>query len=151
MTKGGQVGDGRRSEAGFTLVESLIAILVLVVGIAAIANLMAIAMSSNSVANMSTASATVASQQLEVLKATQFTTLAPGGSVTADVAGYYITPDTLVPGVGTIHTRWSIVSVNKDVMFITVNSQATGVLGPARTQSQFTTFRSCTDPSVGCP
>jgi Tfp pilus assembly protein PilV len=145
----GDVKIESRSESGFTLVEAMIAILILVVGIVAIANLMALAMSSNAVANEGTAAATIATQQLESFKSVQFTALAPGGSTAADVAGFF--SDTPVSGVGNIHTRWSIVAVNADFKFISIVSEATAVLGPARTRAAFTTFRACTDPTTGCP
>jgi type II secretory pathway pseudopilin PulG len=160
MTKGGDVTVSRNSEAGFTLVEAMIAIVVLSTGLIAIANLMAVAMASNSIANQSTAAATVASQQLETLKGTQFTTLAAGGNLAADVAGY--ASDTTVYGVGNIHTRWTIAAVANpeavgEVLFITVRSEAASVGGglpvvsPSRTRAEFTTFRTCTDTSIGCP
>src|SRR4026208_1212508 len=68
-------GSGRAGEAGFTLIEALVAILVLVFGLIGIANLMLAAATSNSVAHQATAATAQASRTLEDLKATSFDTL----------------------------------------------------------------------------
>jgi hypothetical protein len=142
--------DGR-AEAGFTLVEALISIVVLVFGLLAITNLMLVAASSNSVGNQSTATAAVASQTLENLKAVPFATLAQGGSVTADATGYF--QDDVVPGVGVVHTRWQIVqrAGDRQTLFIHVVSEPTGGLLRRRARADFTTFRTCTTTTIGCP
>jgi hypothetical protein len=62
----------RHGEAGFTLVEALVAILVLVVGLMGIANLFALAASSNSVANHGTAAVAEATETMERLKTIPF-------------------------------------------------------------------------------
>jgi hypothetical protein len=146
-----QVTRDHRAEAGFTLVEALISIVVLVFGLLAITNLMLVAASSNSVANQSTAAAAVASQTLENLKAVPFGSLAAGGSVTSDATGYF--QDDVVPGVGIMHTRWQIVPRSGDAQtyFIHVVTEPTGGLLRRRARADFTTFRTCTSPSLGCP
>lgn len=130
-----------RSDAGFTLVEALFAIVILVFGLIAITNLMIVAATSNSVANQSTAAAAVASERLEELKRLRFDAagLTAGGSLSSDSTGYF--SDTTVDGVGIIHTRWTIVNVDATTKFITVQSEGTGVLSRARSRAQFTTFR----------
>ncbi len=141
----------RSSDSGFTLVEALVAIVILVFGLIAVTNLMLVAASSNSVANQSTAAATIASQKLEQLKAQPFTSLAAGGGVASDVTGFYQDDD--VPGVGRIHTRWAIVAIAGDaqVYFVQVRSEGTGALSVSRSRAEFTTFRSCTNVALGCP
>src|SRR5258708_38977657 len=74
----------RRGEAGFTLVEVLTAIVILIFGLMAVTNLLLIAASSNTVANQSTAAATSASRIMDSLRDTSFQNLLPGASVTAD-------------------------------------------------------------------
>ncbi len=141
----------RSSQAGFTLVEALVAIVILVFGLIAVTNLMLVAASSNSVANQATAAATIAAQRLEQLKAQPFDLLAAGGNLDADVTNFNQNDD--VPGVGRIHTRWSVVSIAGDnqVYFIAVRSEGTGVLSVGRSRAEFTTFRSCTNVALGCP
>jgi type II secretory pathway pseudopilin PulG len=141
----------RSSEAGFTLVEALVAIVILVFGLIAVTNLLVVAASSNSVANQATGAATVAAQRLELLKAQPFTSLAVGGDLDSDVANFNQDDD--VPGVGRIHTRWTVVSIAGDaqVYFVAVRSEGTGVLSVRRSRAEFTTFRSCTNVALGCP
>lgn len=141
----------RSSESGFTLVEALVAIVILVFGLIAVTNLMLVAASSNSVANQATGAATMASQKLEQLKAQPFTSLAAGGDVASDVTGFYQDDD--LPGVGRIHTRWAIVAIAGDaqVYFVQVRSEGTGALSVGRSRAEFTTFRSCTNIALGCP
>jgi type II secretory pathway pseudopilin PulG len=141
----------RQSEAGFTLMEALIAMMILIFGIIAVTNLMIVAASSNSVANQATAAATVAAQRLEQLKALPFDSLTAGGNLDSDVANFNQDDD--LPGVGRIHTRWAIVGIAGDaqVYFIAVRSEGTGALSVGRSRAEFTTFRSCTNVALGCP
>lgn len=139
------------SESGFTLVEALVAMLVLSVGITAVANLMIVGASSNAVGNASTASAALASREMERLKAVEYNTLALGGDLEADQAGFSRLD--AVPGVGHVNTRWLVQPVAGDnqVRFITVRSEGTGAMTRARSRAQFTVFRSCTSTTIGCP
>jgi prepilin-type N-terminal cleavage/methylation domain-containing protein len=81
-------------EAGFTLVEVLISIVILVFGLVAVTNLFLVAGSSNMAANAGSAATAIASQQMEVLKALPFSDpqLAAGGLADPNpanaVAGY---------------------------------------------------------------
>ena len=52
----------RRTEAGFTLIEALVAIIILSFGLIAVTNLMLVAASSNTVANQGTAAAAIATR-----------------------------------------------------------------------------------------
>lgn len=158
-----------RHEAGFTLVEALVAMVVLVVGLLAVANLMVVAGTSNSVANQSTAAAAQATEVMERLRSIPFTTMTTGGDLVADngsslgcnddaagagcvIAGNF-NAQRNVPGVGIIKTRWTISATAGDAQlrFIRVRSEGLGSIGRARTRAEFTTFRACTDPGLGCP
>ena len=144
----------RTSEAGFTLVEAMIAIVILVFGLMAIANLFTVAASSNSVANQGTAATAMASQQIEQLRATSFDTIAAGGNVgpavnCASLATYERCDD--VPGVGRITTQWQITQINPNLYFIRVRSEGTGAMSRARSRAEFTTFRACSATGGGCP
>lgn len=145
------------AEAGFTLIEVLVAIVILIFGLMAVSNLLLVAASSNSVANQSTAAATAASETLETLKQVPFTStsLADGGSLAADTtvgAVNYFRNDR-IPGVGPINTRWVITTVAGDpqVKFITVQSEGVGPMVRVRSRTTYTTFRSCTAVTQGCP
>jgi prepilin-type N-terminal cleavage/methylation domain-containing protein len=172
MTECTNPARGREAEAGFTLVEVLTAIVILVFGLLAVTNLLLIAASSNTVAKQSTAAATSASRILDRLKDASFTTLVPGGSITADtgVRGPCGGPppgpapaavndpstlnncDEIIPGVGEVHTRWAVnvIGGTARTFFIQVRSEGTGALAGARSRAEFTTLRSCTEAG-GCP
>jgi type II secretory pathway pseudopilin PulG len=157
----------RGSESGFTLVEALVAIVVLVFGLMAVTNLMLVAASSNTVANQGTAAVTSGMRVMDMLKTTSFGTLAPGGiaweatpaggkdcnDVTLVWNDWHC--DEFIQGVGTIHTHWWINATPDPRLFhIRVRSQGVGSLAGARSRSEFTTFRACTnsDPITGgCP
>lgn len=143
-----------RNEQGFTLVEALIAILILVFGLIAISNLFVVAGSSNTVANHGSAATAIATEQMERLKAMPFDSLsaltggaANAGSVTSDVTNFNV--NTAVTGVGTIHTRWEITRIDGRTLFIRVRSESTGAVTGARSRAEFTVFRTCTHPA--CP
>jgi len=149
------------SEAGFTLIECLIAIIVLVFGLIGITNLFVVATASNQIGNLTTAAAAKSSEALEELKSLPFTTLVPGGSLTADLpstnttsnvaANTYNMEETLT-GVGIVKTRWVIANPNpggNDTYYITVRSEVQGVFGGQLSRAEYSTFRTCTTP--GCP
>lgn len=142
---------GRRGERGFTLVEALIAIVILSFGLMAVSNLLVVAAMSNSVANRSTAATALAVQQMERLKATSFDNLVPGGDVgnnvgatndgcTTAVGTYNCQVN--VAGVGVIVVRWQITpAAAANSLFIRVRAEATARTMGARTRAEFTTFR----------
>jgi Tfp pilus assembly protein PilV len=161
----------RRAEAGFTLVEALVAIVVLVFGLMAVTNLMLVAASSNTVANQGTAAVTSATRIMDLIKTTSFTTLDdnPGGTAfsVADAGSALDCDDPAlvvtdwhcnehIPGVGEVHTHWWITATTDPrLLHVRVQSEGTGALAATRSRSNFTTFRACTnsDASSGgqCP
>jgi type II secretory pathway pseudopilin PulG len=149
---------GRNRESGFTLVETLVAIVVLVFGLMAVTNLLLVAATSNTVANQASAATASASQVMDLLRSTPWANVNPGGSLTADttspspdcrqltspVTAYNC--DDFIPGVGTIKTRWQVTAGTGTVRLrqITVASEGTGAMAGARSRATFTTYRSCT-------
>jgi type II secretory pathway pseudopilin PulG len=168
MTDPTREKDGRGAEAGFTLIEALVAIVVLIFGLMAVTNLMLVAASSNSVANQGTAAVASATRAMDLIKATTFDVLddSPGGTDFDPGDGGRECTDPLltvnefhctetVPGVGIIHTHWWVTALpDPRLLHVRVRSEGTGALSGARSRAEFTTFRSCTnsDPaSGGCP
>jgi len=140
-------------QAGFTLIEAMVAILVLVFGLMAIASLFAMAGTSNSVANQGTAAATAASETMERLRALPWDSLSAGGglaAVSCSSPGNYGRCDDIA-GVGRINTRWQIETVASNLYFITVRSEGMGAVARERSRAEFTMFRSCTNAAAGCP
>ncbi len=153
----------RSSESGFTLIEALIAIVVLAFGIIGITNLFVVATASNQMGNMTTSAAVRSVETLEKLKALPFNMLTPGGSLTAD-SGANPTPEVTVagvlayncqetvPGVGLVRSRWTVVGDfpgGNDVRYITVRSEVSGPFGGQLSRAEYATFRTCT--TRGCP
>ncbi len=154
-----------QSQAGFTLIEALVAVVVLAFGLIAITNLMLVAASSNSVANHGTAAAAIATRELERLKSLSFVDdcLDAGGDLESNVgsgvttsaggacnAGVYWTQED-VSGVGMIRVRWLIEdlvpsrganqALPAGVKYIIVRAEGLGALTGARSRAEFTTFR----------
>jgi len=169
----------RREEAGFTLVEALIAVLILVFGLIGVTNLMMVATTTNSVATQMTSAADHAVEVMERLKAISFEQLSTdavcGGCSAAPTGTYWdsdqgatagcidddptnncVRPGNFnahrdIQGVGHIVTRWSITTAGSNrTLFIRVRSEGTGALIGARSRAEFTTFRTCTADSRGC-
>jgi len=158
-----------RTECGFTLIEVLMAIVILAVGLIGVTNLMVVAASSNIAANHATAAASEGSEAMEMLKAIPFRNLRAGGSVTADSpsqntsdppvitdAGGILTKWNMyrqVDGVGLIQVRWQITAVDSKTFFIDVVAQSTAPIVAGRSRAEFTTFRTCTvaAPPMSCP
>jgi type II secretory pathway pseudopilin PulG len=160
--------ESRGAEAGFTLVEALVAIVVLSFGLMAVTNLLLVAASSNTVANQGTAATTSANRVMDMLKATpfndllkkvdagpEFSTTDPGAKDCSDPGlkydDWHCTEN--VPGVGAIHTHWWIQSTDLNpLLFIRVRSEGVGALTARRSRADFTTLRACTDQeSLSCP
>jgi prepilin-type N-terminal cleavage/methylation domain-containing protein len=133
----------RNTEQGFTLIEALVAMVILMFGLAAISNLMVVAGTSNTVANHSTAATAAATQTMELLKSASFPTLVPGGNINADagatgncgatpvVATYNCNSivtgaNPQFRGVGRMHVRWSIevVPAAPNTLFIQVAAES---------------------------
>lgn len=150
-----------RDERGFSLIEVMVAIVILTVGLLSLAQMMVLATNSNTLSGRMTSCSALAREQLERLKAAPFYTTPPmvrnpllvaGGDVNATVAGYsqFYDPDGLPTGAANamFETRWQITDVPTALPLEMVQIQmrclpAAGmrdqfaIIGDAR----FTTFR----------
>lgn len=163
-----RVPNAGRDEAGFTLVEALVAMVVLSFGLMAVTNLLVVAASSNSVANQGTAAVTSATHVMDLLKMTPFTGagglplggpawgVEPGAPDCAVAVPTDFHCTEAVPGVGSVHTHWWIsATADPRLLHIRVRSEGTGALAQARSRAEFTNFRACTAGGAGsggvCP
>lgn len=150
-----------RDERGFSLIEVMVAIVILTVGLLSLAQMMVLSTNANTLSGRMTSCSALGKEQLERLKAAPFFTVAPtvrnpllvaGGDVNATVAGYsqYYDADGLPSAAANalFETRWQITDVPTPLPLQMVQIQmrclpAAGmrdqfaVIGDAR----FTTFR----------
>jgi type II secretory pathway pseudopilin PulG len=93
----------RTGSSGFTLVEALVAMLLLALGLLAAVPLFTQAMHGADTAGALASAAAAAEDRLELLRATNYGGLPAGGSLSSDVTGYFDTPhpDVVV--------RWQVV------------------------------------------
>ena len=160
-------------ERGFTLIEALIAIVVLAVGLIAVTNLLVVGAASNTIGNHTTNTTAIATEVLERLHDLPFATgsgpavpalvVSPPGAIDAtptcddnDVSNACVRPGNFqafkdVPGVGRVNTTWEIVRLDGQTYFFRVRSESTAALARARSRAEFTTIRSCTSETTGCP
>lgn len=93
------------NERGFTIVEVLIAMVILTVALVSIAELMAITIRMQMLGRNQTQAARLAQDKIDELMSQNFTTnasVAIGGSLTADVANYFDDPS------GLYKRRWQV-------------------------------------------
>jgi prepilin-type N-terminal cleavage/methylation domain-containing protein len=165
----------RTDESGFTLIEALVAIVVLSVGLVAVTNLLVVGATSNTIGNHSTNTTTIATETMERLRNIPFAvsaspappvpqlTASPAGAIdvtpTCDdnlIASNCVRPGNFqavkdVPGVGRVNTTWEVVYVDTQTVFIRVRSESTAVLARRRARAEFSSIRSCTSVRLGCP
>ena len=116
----------RKGGAGFSLIEVMIAIVILTVGLLSLAQMMVVATNANALAGRMTASSALAKQQLELLKAAPFYTnpanpsvgsinplLEEGGDLDSNVTDYFqlynADGEPVAPGGGSLFVvRWKI-------------------------------------------
>ncbi|HXV62186.1 MAG TPA: prepilin-type N-terminal cleavage/methylation domain-containing protein [Vicinamibacteria bacterium] len=122
-------GKPKAEDGGFTLIEVTVATLILTVGLLALAQMMALATSSNTLSGRMTSSAALAKEQLERLKAAPFyidpllrarnPMLADGGALDSAVSGYvqYFDVDGRQAAAGSslYEVRWQIETINTNL------------------------------------
>jgi len=155
----------RTDESGFTLIEALVAMVILAVGLVAVANLLVVGATSNTIGNHSTNTTTIATETMERLRNISFELVqaSPAGSIdvtpTCDdnvIANDCVRPDNFqafknVAGVGQVQTTWEVVRIDGQTLFIRVRSESNSALARRRARAEFTTIRSCTATTLGCP
>lgn len=144
---------GSKNEAGFTIMEAIIATMILTFGLASIFNLMIMSTTSNTVAARATGALALATAQMETLRSTPFSSLvdSPEGVDTLEeqTEGYFV--ETTIEGTGTFETRWRVQTLTSaNLKFLSVRTDPQGFRGRAG-RAEFTTVRACTaGTTAGC-
>jgi prepilin-type N-terminal cleavage/methylation domain-containing protein len=131
----------RKSDSGFTLVEVIVALFLIGLGVLAAAPMFLFAMQGNAVGGEKGAAGALAVERMELLRAADFVTLAPGGSLAVNTTGYVdtsdpnytvrwlITANTTPPGAITISVRvvpaGTIPGSSREVTLTTIRGQET--------------------------
>lgn len=109
---------------GFGFVETLIAMALLMFTVLAIGQMIVTGLYVSEASEDLTQVTALASQQLESLKATPYDDFTPGGSITADVAGYSETLDMDGDGTDEFVRRWEVTDLGESMQL------DVAVLGP---------------------
>jgi len=137
MVRGMSDRDAARGAAGFTLLEVIVALVLIGVGVLAAAPMFVYAMKGNAVAADFGSVGAVAVERMELLRSQDYVTLAPGGSLTVTTNGYSDSsdPDYTV--------RWQIAdnAVPAGTRSITVRAIAVRQVVGQRKEITLTTLR----------
>ena len=120
------------SEAGFTLVESLVAMFVTTLILLTIAELMITGLYVHRSAADMTQTTALSSERLEQLRNSQYDLLLPGGSIAVNAAGFSENLDVNGDGVDDYTRRWEVLDLGdrKEIRVRTISLLTT--LGPAK-------------------
>ena len=122
-----------RGEAGFSLVETMVASLVLTIGLVGLAQLLAVATIMHSDARQATTGTVLAQAKLDELMKVDFSlssTVALGGSVASNMAPYFDQPETH------IDRRWSVAAgpvAGTRLLTVTVENKGGRLYGRSQT------------------
>ncbi|MEO7135672.1 MAG: prepilin-type N-terminal cleavage/methylation domain-containing protein [Vicinamibacterales bacterium] len=129
-------------EHGFTLIEVLIAMVILTVALVSIAELMAITLRMQMMGRNETAAVRLAQSKIDELVAVDFAgaNVAVGGSLTADVDGYN---DEAAPG---YKRRWTIAAITAEDRVRTLTVRIIPDIADRRTNAQIELVTIIRDP-----
>jgi prepilin-type N-terminal cleavage/methylation domain-containing protein len=121
-----------KDERGFTLIEVLIAMVILTIALVSMAELMAITMRLQMLGRNETASIRLAQSKIDQLVAVNFTdaTVAVGGSLTSNVTGYNDVP------VNNYRRRWQIAAIAGETRVRTLTVRIVPDIGDRRANAQ---------------
>ena len=132
-------------EGGFTLVEVLIAMVILTIALVSMAELMAVTLRMQMMGRNETSAVRLAQSKIDELVAVDFdspgTPVAIGGSLTADLAGYFDEPDD-----SGFKRRWQISAINLEPKIRTLTVRMIPNIADRRTNAQIEITTIIRDP-----
>lgn len=124
---------GEHGERGFTLIEVLIAMVILTIALVSMAELMAITLRMQMMGRNETSAIRLAQSKIDQLVNLNFTTTTTanvGGSLTSNTASYF---DTLAPG---FTRRWQITAITGETKVRNLTVRVIPDIGDRRTNAQ---------------
>ena len=119
-------------ERGFTLVEVLIAMVIMTIALVSMAEMMAITLRMQMMGRNGTAAIRLVQSKIDELVAVNFTsaTVAVGGSLTTDATGYNDAP------ADGFRRRWQIAAITGETRVRTLTVRVTPTINDRRTNAQ---------------
>ena len=114
--------NGRRKKAGFTLVEVMIAVLLLAVGMVGIYRLMGTLVRVNSLADSVASAAAQAEAKIEDLRGQDFATITSGGDTVNVFTRNWIFTTNGTPGYGTLSVTVGWTTLDGIAQQVTINT-----------------------------
>ena len=119
-------------QGGFTLVEVLVALFMAALVFLMLGQMIGLGLEANRAATDATRTGALATEQLEELSQLDYAALNPGGSVTADTAGFWENLDVDADGTDDYTRRWEIVDLGSSKRIRVRVFSLLDVIGPAK-------------------
>jgi hypothetical protein len=121
-----------RAEAGFSLVEVLVAIFMATLVFLMMAQMIGLGVEANRAATDITRTSALAGDRMETLTQTEYADLVPGGHIKADVTGFFETLDVDADGANDYLRRWEITDMGAEMRLRVRVVSMLDVVGPPK-------------------
>jgi len=128
-----------KAERGFSLLETMLAMLIMLMILLSVAQLFGMSVAVNKAADDITQVTSLASEMIEQLKFRGYDGLTAGGSLASDATGYYDTPSVDSDSAAEFTRRWQLTD-NGDYMQIDVRVISMSALNGALKETTVTTI-----------
>jgi prepilin-type N-terminal cleavage/methylation domain-containing protein len=122
----------RNQADGFSLIEVLIALFMATIVFLILGHMLGMSVEASRAASDTTRAAALAGDRLEALSQVDYDALAPGGSITADVAGFSETLDVDGDGLNDYQRRWEVTDLGSSKRIRVRVMALLDVVGPAK-------------------
>jgi prepilin-type N-terminal cleavage/methylation domain-containing protein len=122
----------RKSADGFSLIEVLIALFMATIVFLILGHMLGMSVEASRAASDTTRAAALAGDRLEALSQVDYDALAPGGSIAADVAGFFETLDVDGDGLNDYQRRWEVTDLGSSKRIRVRVMALLDVVGPAK-------------------
>jgi len=119
-------------EAGFSLVEVLVALFMATIVFLMLAQMLGVGIEANRAASDMSRASALASSQLEDLTRSDYAAVATGGSINADINGFFETLDIDGDGVDDYRRRWEVADLGTSKRIRVRVQSLLDVIGPAK-------------------